>query len=159
MIQLPERGKGTFGPNQKLWYYGEYGVFPNTWVWILQFLLKPGKSRTQGLWVLEKHLVHDQHRFLSDVGFSVGHLERGNRKEHRDRLFNQKLGEKRKRKKVSPVGKPLDILSITHQCHDVIGQVPSEVGGHKTGEASEGNTCIILVGTAKILGEKSWGKK
>lgn len=42
---------------------------------------------------------------------------------------------------------------MTHQCHDVIGQIPSQVRGHKTREASEGNTCVILVGTAEILGE------
>lgn len=43
---------------------------------------------------------------------------------------------------------------MTHQCHDVIGQVPRQVRGHKTREASEGNTCVILVGTAEILGKK-----
>ncbi len=52
-------------------------VFPDTWVWVLQFLLEPGESRPQGLRVLQEHLVHDQHRFLSDVGFSVGHLRWG----------------------------------------------------------------------------------
>lgn len=43
---------------------------------------------------------------------------------------------------------------MTHQCHDVIGEVPGQVRGHKTREASEGNTCVILVGTAEILGER-----
>lgn len=46
------------------------------------------------------------------------------------------------------------VLVMTHQCHDVIGQIPSQVRRHKTREASEGNTCVILVGTAKILGKK-----
>lgn len=48
--------------------------FPDTWVWVLQFLLESGESRAEGLWVLQKHLVHNQYCFLSDVGFSVGHL-------------------------------------------------------------------------------------
>lgn len=59
-------------------------VFPNTWVWVLQFLLEPGESRAQGFRVLQKHFVHDQHRFLSDVGFSVGHLGQGKSKKSTD---------------------------------------------------------------------------
>ena len=43
---------------------------------------------------------------------------------------------------------------MTHQCHDVIGQVPSQVRGHKTRQASKGNTCVVLVGTAEILQDK-----
>lgn len=50
------------------------GGFPDTWVWVLQFLFKPWKSRAKRLRVLQKHLVHDQYCFLSDVGLSVGHL-------------------------------------------------------------------------------------
>lgn len=50
-------------------------VFSDTWVWVLKFLLEPGKSRAQGLRILEKHLIHDQHSFFSDVRFSVGHLQ------------------------------------------------------------------------------------
>lgn len=49
-------------------------------------------------------------------------------------------------------GEPFDKLCVTHQCHDVIGQVPSQVRGHKTREAGESNTRVILVGTAEILG-------
>lgn len=49
-------------------------VFPDTWVWVLQLLLQPGKSRAEGLGVLQKNLIHDQYCFLSDVGLSVGHL-------------------------------------------------------------------------------------
>lgn len=50
-------------------------VFSDTWVWVLEFLLEPGKSWAQGLGILEKHLIHDQHSFFSDVRFSVGHLQ------------------------------------------------------------------------------------
>lgn len=52
-------------------------VFPYTWVWVLQFLFKPWKSGAKRLRVLQKHLVHNQHCFLSDIGLSVGHLQRG----------------------------------------------------------------------------------
>lgn len=50
------------------------GVFPDTWVWVLQLLLKPGKSGAKGFRVLQKHFVHNQDCFLSNVGLSVGHL-------------------------------------------------------------------------------------
>lgn len=53
------------------------GSFPGTWVWVLQLLLEPGKGRAKGLRVLQKHFVHDQDGFLSNVGLSVGHLWRG----------------------------------------------------------------------------------
>lgn len=48
----------------------------------------------------------------------------------------------------------LDTFSIAHQCHNVIGQVSSQIRGDKTREASEGNTRVILVGTAEILRKK-----
>lgn len=54
---------------------------------------------------------------------------------------------------------PCDRCSTAHQCHDVIGQVTSQIRGHKTRESSESNTCVILVGAAEILGEKKGGKK
>lgn len=54
---------------------------------------------------------------------------------------------------------PCDRFSTAHQCHDVIGQVTSQIRGHKTREASESNTCVILVGAAEILGEKKGRKK
>lgn len=60
-------------------------LFPDTWVWVLQFLLEPGERRAQGLWILQKHLVHDQHSFFSDVWFSVGHLGWENSKDDRGR--------------------------------------------------------------------------
>lgn len=43
---------------------------------------------------------------------------------------------------------------MAHQCHDVIGQVPSQIGGYETREASQGDTCVILVGTAEVLDEQ-----
>lgn len=49
---------------------------------------------------------------------------------------------------------PCDRFSTAHQCHDVIGQVTSQIRGHKTRETSESNTRVILVGAAEILGEK-----
>lgn len=54
---------------------------------------------------------------------------------------------------------PHDRFSTAHQCHNVIGQVTSQIRGHKTREASESNTCVILVGAAEILGEKKGRKK
>lgn len=50
----------------------------DTWIWVLKLFLEPGESGAQGLWILQEHLVHDQHSFLSDVGFSVGHLREEN---------------------------------------------------------------------------------
>lgn len=47
-----------------------------------------------------------------------------------------------------------DGLSAAHQCHDVVGQVSSQVGGHETREAGEGDASVILVGAAQILGEE-----
>lgn len=44
---------------------------------------------------------------------------------------------------------------MTHQCHDVIGEVSSQVRSYKTREACEGDTCVVLVGTAEILEEKA----
>lgn len=55
--------------------------------------------------------------------------------------------------KVSHVGK-LDIFCMTHQCHDVICKIPSQVRSHKTREASEGNTGVILVRATEILEKK-----
>ena len=45
---------------------------------------------------------------------------------------------------------------LTHQSHDVIGQVPSQVRGHETGKASKGNACVILVRTAEVLEDTIW---
>lgn len=45
-----------------------------TWVWILQLLLKSGKSRTQRLRILQEDFIHDQNSLLPDVRLSVGHL-------------------------------------------------------------------------------------
>lgn len=42
-----------------------------------------------------------------------------------------------------------------HQSHDVIGQVPGQVRGHKTGKASQSDACVILVRTAEILVERN----
>lgn len=67
-------------------------VFPYTWVWVLQFLFEPWKSRAKRLRVLQKHLVHDQHCFLSDVGLSVGHLWRGQGTRVHILMFNNTLG-------------------------------------------------------------------
>lgn len=50
-------------------------------------------------------------------------------------------------------------LPAAHQCHDVVGQVSSQVRGHETRQAGEGNASVILVGTAKILGEEKKKKK
>lgn len=47
---------------------------------------------------------------------------------------------------------------MTHESHDVIGQVSSQVRCHKAREACEGNTGIILVGTTQILGGNKWKK-
>lgn len=38
-----------------------------------------------------------------------------------------------------------------YQSHDVIGQVTSQVGGHKAGKASQSNAGVVLVGTTEIL--------
>lgn len=57
------------------------------------------------------------------------------------------------------IGKPIQKFSMAHQCHDVIGQVPSQIRGHKTRQTSEGNTCVIHVGTAKILVETNVKKE
>lgn len=54
---------------------------------------------------------------------------------------------------------PCDRFSTAHQCHNVIGQVTSQIRSHKTREASESNTCVILVGAAEILGEKRGEKR
>lgn len=62
----------------------------------------------------------------------------------------------------SPVARghtPPDIFLRTHQSHNVIGKVPGQVRSHKTRQASEGNTCVILVGTAEILEEKKFKRK
>ena len=40
---------------------------------------------------------------------------------------------------------------LTHQSHDVVGQVTSQVRGHETRKASKGNACVILVRTAEVL--------
>lgn len=49
------------------------------------------------------------------------------------------------------VGRTLETFFMAHQCHDVIGQVPSQIRGYETREASKGDTCVILVGTAEVL--------
>lgn len=47
-----------------------------------------------------------------------------------------------------------DSFSAAHQCHDVVGQVSSQVRGHKTREAGEGYASVVLVGAAEILGDR-----
>lgn len=49
---------------------------------------------------------------------------------------------------------PRGSFSAAHQCHDVVGQVSSQVRGHKTREAGEGDASIVLVGAAEILGDR-----
>lgn len=39
----------------------------------------------------------------------------------------------------------------THQCHDVICQVPGKIWSNKTGQASQCNSSIILVRATQIL--------
>ena len=48
---------------------------------------------------------------------------------------------------------------MTHQSHDIISQVPSQIGGHKAGEACERNARVILVGAAEILEERRSERK
>ena len=40
---------------------------PPTWVRVLQFLLESREGRSEGLWVLEEHLVQKQHGLLANV--------------------------------------------------------------------------------------------
>lgn len=49
--------------------------------------------------------------------------------------------------------------NVTHQSHDVIGQVPSQVRGHEAREASESHAGVVLVRTAQILKEKNGCKR
>lgn len=50
---------------------------------------------------------------------------------------------------------PCNRFSTAHQCHDVVGQVSSQIRGHETREAGEGDASVILVGTAEILGDRT----
>lgn len=51
-------------------------------------------------------------------------------------------------------------FASAHQRHDVVGQVSSQIRGHETREAGEGDASVILVGTAEILGDVGgWGGK
>lgn len=51
--------------------------------------------------------------------------------------------------------------TLTHQCHDVVGQVSGKIWGNKTGQASQRNASVVLAGAAQVLereGEGSAGR-
>lgn len=131
------------------------GVCPDTWVWVLQLLLKPGKSGAKGFRVLQEHFVHDQDCFLSNVGLSVRHLQWGQQFIRQCGKTPQSCWDKTDSERQNGPLKNRKTFSVAHQRHDVIGQVSSQIRSYKTREASEGDACVIHVGTAKIL----WIKK
>lgn len=47
----------------------------------------------------------------------------------------------------------------THQCHDVICQVPGKIWSNKTGQASQCNSSIILVRATQILKKEKHAQK
>lgn len=47
---------------------------PLTRIWVFKFLFKARKRRTEGLWVFQKHFVHDEHCLLPDIRLRVRHL-------------------------------------------------------------------------------------
>ena len=49
------------------------------------------------------------------------------------------------------------VLSQTHQCHDVVGQVSGKIWGNKTGQASQCNASVVLAGAAQVLEREGGG--
>lgn len=50
-------------------------------------------------------------------------------------------------------------VSLTHQGHDVVCQVPGKIWSNKTGQASQCNSCIILVRATQILKKEKQAQK
>lgn len=108
------------------------------WVWVLQLLLKPGKGRTQRLWVLEEYFVHDQHCLLPDVRLRVRHQGHDVICQVSGKIWGDKTGQTSQCHSSVVLAGAAQVLSdLVGGQHDDVGTFMEALGGRKVANTLE----------------------